>query len=491
VTLFFDTKHATGTSKHVSLFLLPLILGGCATFSADGGFSSVEQAAKQRIDKEVIWQRSDNEKTAAAHRVNELLVSPINVDDAVQIALLNNRGLQANFFELGISESDLVQAGRLPNPGFAFSRTHQGSEVSIGRSIVFNLAQLLMMPAMRQIEQRRFEQTKREVTMQMLSIAAETRKAYYMAVAADQTVLYMRQVKQAADAGAELARRMAQAGNFNKLQQAREQSFYAEASLDLVRAEQMQIRSREKLTRLMGLWGSQTTFKLPLRLPDLPKTPDEPANIEQLAMVQRLDVQAAVLGTGQLAKNLGLIKATRFINVLEVGAVRNTFNDQPAENGVEVSLELPLFDWGDAKVAKAESIYMQAVNRTEEIAVNARSEIREVYLAYRSSYDIAKYFQDEVVPLKKRISEENQLRYNGMLIGVFDLLADARSQIISVNSAIDASRDFWIAKADLDINLIGRPIMNIPSMSDKKTPPSDEKNVRQLRQLEEVTKGKR
>jgi outer membrane protein TolC len=230
---------------------------------------------------------------------------------------------------------------------------------------------------------------------------------------------------------------------------------------------------------------------LPLRLPDLPKTPDEPANIEQLAMVQRLDVQAAVLGTGQLAKNLGLIKATRFINVLEVGAVRNTFNDQPAENGVEVSLELPLFDWGDAKVAKAESIYMQAVNRTEEIAVNARSEIREVYLAYRSSYDIAKYFQDEVVPLKKRISEENQLRYNGMLIGVFDLLADARSQIISVNSAIDASRDFWIAKADLDINLIGRPIMNIPSMSDKKTPPSDEKNVRQLRQLEEVTKGKR
>lgn len=452
-------------SKFAVLISLPLILGGCASFSTDGGFSTVEQVAKERLGKEVTWQRSDNATDTAAQRVKELLASPLTVDDAVQIALLNNRGLQASFYELGISESDFVQAGRLPNPGFSFSRTRQGSEIEIDRSLTFNLAHLLTMPLTRQMEQRRFEQTKREVTMQMLSLAAETRKAYYMAVAADQTMLYMQQVKKAADAGAELAGRLAQAGNYNKLQQAREQGFFAEAALNLARAEQAQTRSKEKLTRLMGLWGPQTAFTLPLRLPDLPKKPDDMANVEQLAMTQRLDVQAARLSTEQLAKNLGLSKATRFINVLEVGAIRNTFNDQPLKKGYSVTLELPLFDWSGARVAKAEALYMQSVNRTAEIAINARSEVREAYLSYRSSYDIAMHYQNEIVPLKKRVSEENQLRYNGMLIGVFDLLADARSQIASVNSAIEASRDFWIAQADLEMSLLGRPSMSSAPMS--------------------------
>lgn len=452
-------------SKLAALISLPLILGGCASFSTDGGFSTVEQVAKERLGKDVTWQRSENATDTAAQRVKELLASPLTVDDAVQIALLNNRGLQASFYQLGISESDFVQAGRLPNPGFSFSRTRQGSEIEIERSLTFNIAHLLTMPLTRQMEQRRFEQTKREVTMQMLFLAAETRKAYYMALAADQTMLYMQQVKKAADAGAELAGRLTQAGNYNKLQQAREQGFFAEAALNLVRAEQAHTRSKEKLTRLMGLWGPQTAFTLPLRLPELPKKPDDMTNVEQLAMTQRLDVQAARLSTEQLAKNLGLSKATRFINVLEVGAIRNTFNDQPLQNGYSVTLELPLFDWSGARVAKAEALYMQAINRTAEIAVNARSEVREAYLGYRSSYDIAMHYQNEIVPLKKRVSEENQLRYNGMLIGVFDLLADARSQIASVNSAIEASRDFWIAQADLEMSLLGRPSMSSAPMS--------------------------
>ncbi|MCH8618722.1 TolC family protein [Undibacterium sp. TS12] len=452
-------------SKLAALISLPLILGGCASFSADGGFSTVEQVAKERLGKEVTWQRSEKATDSAAQRVKELLASPLTVDDAVQIALLNNRGLQASFYELGISESDFVQAGRLANPGFSFSRTRQGSEIEIDRSLTFNIAHLLTMPLTRQMEQSRFEQTKREVTLQMLSLAAETRKAYYMAVAADQTMLYMQQVKKAADAGAELAGRLAQAGNYNKLQQAREQGFFAEATLNLARAEQAQTRSKEKLTRLMGLWGPQTAFTLPLRLPDLPKKPDDMANVEQLAMTQRLDVQVARLSTEQLAKNLGLSKATRFINVLEVGAIRNTFNDQAVQKGYSVTLELPLFDWSGARVAKAEALYMQSINRTAEIAINARSEVREAYLGYRSSYDIAMHYQNEIVPLKKRVSEENQLRYNGMLIGVFDLLADARSQIASVNSAIEASRDFWIAQADLEMSLLGRPSMSSAPMA--------------------------
>ena len=439
-----------------------MVLGGCATFSADGGFAPVGQAAKDRLGKDVTWARSDGERDERSSRVADLLAKPLSADDAVQVALLNNHGLQASFHELGITEADVVQAGRLPNPGFTFARLRRGSEIEHERGIHFNLARLLTAPLVQQMETRRFAQTQAMVTLQMLSIAFETRKAYINAVAADESVRYMEQVKTAAEASAELARRMAAVGNWSKLQQAREQGFHADAALNLARAERARVVARERLTRLMGLWGTQAQFQLPERLPELPREASELPDIEQRAMAERLDVQAAKAGTEQLARNLGLTRTTRFINVLEFGVVRNSSNELPTQRGYEVSLELPLFDWGGARVAKAEALYMQAIDRAAETAVNARSQVREAYLAYRVSHDIVRHYRDEIVPLRKRIADENLLRYNGMLIGVFELLADARSQITSVNSYIEALRDFWLAQADLDMALIGPPTTAMP-----------------------------
>jgi Outer membrane efflux protein len=433
------------------------LLAGCAGFSADGGFGAVEQAAKERAGKDLRWARTEADLDAIDQRVAELLGRPLSVDDAVQIALLNNRGLQAGFQELGISEAELVQAGRLANPGFSFGRKERGDEREIERSLHFNLARLLAMPLTGPMEARRFEQTKAEVAMQVLTLASQTRKAYISALAAEETVRYMRQVKQAADAGAELARRMEQVGNFNKLQSAREQAFHANAALRLAQAEQQQRSTRERLIRLLGLWGAQTQFVLPERLPDLPAAPRELPDIEQQALAQRLDVQGARLATEQTARNLGLTKTTRFINVLEVGVIRNGSNEAPTQRGWEVGFELPLFDWGGARVARAEAVYMQTLHRAAETAINARSEVREAYTGYRSAYDIARHHREQIVPLARRIAEENLLRYNGMLIGVFELLADARAQITSVNASIEALRDFWLAQADLDMALIGKP----------------------------------
>ncbi len=443
--------------------LLTLILSGCATLSEDAGFAPLAQTAQSRLGKELTWQRTDADRSRVDRRVAELLQQPLSADDAVQIALLNNPGLQASFHELGIADAERVQAGRLPNPGFTFGRFRQGSSAEIDRSLQFNLVSLLMLPTLQQLESRRFEQTRGALTLGVLALASQTRKAYITALAADQTVRYTRQVQDAAEAGAELARRQAQAGNWNKLQQAREQGFYADAALNLARAEQARNAAREQLTRLMGLWGAPAQFRLPDRLPDLPKTPDDQPDIEQTAIDQRLDVQAARAATAQLAQNLGLTRATRFVNVLELGAVRNSYSDASPQRGYEVTLELPLFDWGEARVAKAEAIYGQAMARTAQTAIDARSEVRAAYAAYRSSHDIARHYRDEIVPLQRRISEENQLRYNGMLIGVFELLADARSQIGSVNGYIEALRDFWLAQADLDMALIGPPRPTAPS----------------------------
>lgn len=452
-------------------FRLPLsllaiaVLAGCASVEPGSALGGVQSLTKAHTGQALAADRSADDLVRTAKQVDEMLRQPLAIDTAVQIALLNNRGLQARLQQLGITEAEVSQASRLPNPGFSFGRMTKGDEIELERGLHFNLARLLTLPLVSRLEERRLQSVQREVAMDVLSLAADTRKAWVQAVAADESLRYMRQVQEAAEASAELARRLQQAGNFNALMRLREQGFYADAALGLARAEQAQRASRERLTRLMGLWGEQLNFKLPERLPDLPDAPKDQPDIERQAMAQRLDVQAARLAAEQTAKNLQLTQVTRFISVFELGLVRNTSNEGPRQTGWEVGLELPLFDWGGARTAKAEGIYMQSLHQAAATAINARSEVREAYGNYRASYDIARHHRDEIVPLKKRISDEQLLRYNGMLIGVFELLADARSQIGSVNASIEALRDFWLAKADLDMALIGRASLSTPTAS--------------------------
>jgi outer membrane protein TolC len=431
-------------------------LTGCTTFSKDGGFNSVSMTASERLGKDAVYVKTDENREAVFKHTQELLSKPLDMDDAVQVALLNNRGLQASYGELGISEADLVQAGRLPNPGFTFSRTHWSNGFGISRAVSMGVLGILTLPVAARIESRRFEQTKLETANAMLAVAADACKAYVNAVAAEQVAQYAAHVKDSAEAGAELALRMRQAGNFSKLDYAREQAFYAESVAQLAKARQQSVMAREKLTRTMGLWGSKTQYKLPDRLPDLPKDRPQLRDLESFAMQNRLDIQAAKLRTQSVASSLGLGKATRFINALDIGYLDNFETDKGREHGYEISVEIPIFDWGSAKVARAESIYMQSANRLAQAAIDARSEVRESYAAYVTSYDVAKHYRDEVVPVRKIISDEMLLRYNGMLASVFELLADSRDQSAAVNGYIDALKDYWLAETDLQQSLGGR-----------------------------------
>lgn len=441
--------------KPIAMAISALVLTGCATFSQDGGFDTVSSMTKERTGQPVKAVKSDTDKTANGALVSQLLSKPLTADTAMQIALINNKGLQASLTELGIAESELVQAGRIRNPSFSFGRMRGGGDVEIERSIMFDLVGLLTIPIRSNIEQRRFEQAKLQAASAAVKLAADTRRAYVNAVAAQQTAQFMEQVKESAEAGAELAQRLAKVGNWSKLDYAREQAFYADATAQLARARHNAIATREQLTRMLGLWGGQTAFKLPDRLPDIPKAPKEIVNIESQAMQQRLDVQMATRDAEATASALGLTKGTGFINVFHAGYANKSETDAPRANGYEIELELPLFDWGGAKVARAEAIYMQSVHRTADTAIRARSEVREAYSAYRTTYDLARHYRDEIVPLRKKISDEMLLRYNGMLASTFELLADARDQVTAVNAAIEAQRDYWIAETDLQSTMSG------------------------------------
>lgn len=527
------------------------LLAGCAGFTPDGGMDAVSAMVRERTGQNLV--RIDNEEDAVLVQaaIDAMIARPLTADNAVRIALMNNRGLQASLAELGISEADLVQAGRLRNPGL-----HLGSmravENEIEGTVMFDLLGLLTMPARIEIERRRFEQVQRQAALEAVRVAARTRQAYYTAIAADESARYMEQIRLAADAGADLGNRMAKAGNWNALAQSRQQVFYAEAVAQHARYQHAAVAAREELVRQLGLWGSGVQLKLPQRLPDLPGMPKKVADLERKAMAERSDVMRARRETLLLASTLGLVPArekslarveqprpqveqapaeamtrTGFIdnylakreqrketpvsrvqisapqisapasssdgtadaearlagNRLDLqsaefemearagarglvrvaglaGSVEAGYqfmreSDQPFAGGPEFSLELPIFDWGDARNAKAQAQYMQAVHRTADIALRARSEVREAYAAYRTAYDVAKHYRDEIVPLRKKISDEMLQRYNGMLNSVFDLIADAKDQVGSVNAAIEALRDFWVADSNLQLVLNG------------------------------------
>lgn len=435
------------------------LLGACASLSPDSGFSQLQASLHEHLQQDVAWARDNDQRQALKARVDALLAQPLSADDAVQVALLNNRGLQAAFGELALADADRVQADRLPNPRLSMLRASQTSsgEVKLEQVLGFDLLALITRPQVSDIERRRFEQVRRQTGLTVLTLASDTRQAYYAAVAAEQSAGYAEQVMQAAQAGADLGRLLTEAGNWSRLSQAQEEGFLNESALALTRARETAASARERVLRLLGLSGPPQTLALPARLPDLPDTLPARPDVEQTAMARRLDLQATRLQVEALAARLGLSRTTRFVNVLEFGPARELEGPpgSGAKTGFQVSFELPLFDWGDARVAKAEAIYMQAVERAAQRAVEARSEVRESDQVRRSRYEIARRYRDEVLPLKRRIGEEKLLRYNGMLLSPFELLADARTQAASVRDSIEALRDFWIAQARLDMSLLG------------------------------------
>ncbi|MGJ7570200.1 TolC family protein [Variovorax sp. RB2P76] len=436
------------------------VLAGCASLSADGGSADVQAL----VDGNPLMAGATARRTpdaASQKRVDELLATPLDAEAAVRIALVQSPRVQDAFATLQLSDADRVQAASLPNPVFAFSRLTEGSEREIDRLLSFNVVGLLTLPWQARWAGQRHESAKLQAAQSVLLLAADTRRAWVRAVAAQQSVVYLRDAKEAAEAGAELAHRMARAGNWSALQRTREQLLLADAAAQLARAEQAALASREQLNRLLGLSGERVHYALPDRLPPLPKAAPELGDVQALALRDRLDVRSAQAQNTAVAGALGLTHATSVVNAMELGVARNSkFDNGPdrsrrTQRGFELDVPIPLFDWGQARNGRAEALYLQSAARVRNVGVLAASEAREAWQGWNTAYAIARRYRDEVLPLRRKVNEEMVLRYNGMLASVWELLGETRASMLAVNAGIEAQRDFWLADTDLQLVLTG------------------------------------
>jgi outer membrane protein TolC len=438
--------------------LLAAASGGCASFSPDGGMALVNGIVAPELKSEVVRANAEDAAGDAQARGARLLGATLSADSAVRIALLNNKGLQASYNELGIAEATMVEASQPPNPTFSLSRISTPVELDIERRIIADILALATLPARAKLAAERFRQAQLRAALETLRVGFETRRAYYRAAAAQALAASLAQAVSAAEAAAKLAKDLGETGAMSKLDQAREEAFYAELSTQLAAARQRAASERERLVRLLGL-ETAGALRLPQALPPLPRGPRTLVAVETEAVRRRVDLKIARIEVDTLAKTYGLTDATRFINLLEVAGISRTQQETGGAagtgGGFEVDFQIPIFDFGEARVRRAGETYMAAVNRLSELAVVARSQARESYGAYRANYDVAMRYRRDVLPLRKIIADETMLRYGAMQIDVFALLTEARQRIAANIAAIEAQRDFWLASSELDAVLIG------------------------------------
>ena len=452
-------------ATHAKLTLSALglaVLTGCASVSLDQNINRVNVEAGGFTEGKLALARTQEERDQQAQAAQSLLAQPLGQKDAVQLALVNSPSLQALLAQGWAESADAAQVGRIANPIFSFERMRAGTELDLGRALSFGLLDLLTLPTRYGVATRQIELSQLRLTGNVLDQVTRVRQAWVRAVAAQQTLQYAKQVYDSAEAGAELARRMQGVGNFNRITRAREQAFYADAATRLSTAQHQVTASREELVRLLGLDESQAqALKLPERLPDLPKQALDPQAVGSLATKARLDIRLAQTALDGAAKAQGLNMVTSFTDIELTGRRNTTFDNaegtRSTARGWEIDVRLPLFDWGGMQRDAMNARTLAAANQLEATARAAGSSLRESYSAYRTAYDVARHYRDEVVPVRKVIAEENQLRYNGMLISAFELLADARDQVGAVTAALDAQQQFWLADAALQASVIGRP----------------------------------
>lgn len=439
------------------------LLAGCASVGIDEAVEDTNARALQFTGNKLELSRTQAQADRRVALSSDLLAAPLSQDGAVQLALANSPDVQSLIARSWVDIAAADQVGRLPNPVFTFERMRLGSELELGRLLSFGLVDLILLPQRMAISRSQSDRARLQLTGAVVDQVTGVRQAWVRAVAAQQSLNYAGQVSESAEASAELARRMQNVGNFSKLQRARQQVFYADATTQLALARHAATATREELIRALGLDDAQAAqLTLPERLADLPAAPRDAAEVSGTATAQRLDVQLARAQLEAAGRSQGINLLSTFTDV-EIGGRRDTVFDNAAgtqrtRRGFELDIRLPLFDWGSARRDVLNAQSLAAANQYDATVRSAASQLRQGYSAYRTAYDIARHYRDEIVPLRQAMADENVLRYNGMLIGVFELLAEARDQVASVTRAIDAQQQFWLADAALAASVMGKPL---------------------------------
>ena len=443
----------------VNLLVLALAGPGCASVSRERGHAEVASLVEQRTGAKTRWQHGPPEDARIAEWTKKLLDGGLTRAGAVEIALLNNPQLQSTYEQLGVSQADMVQAGLLANPTLAGDLgfgVNSGDVYEARVSLAQDFLNLFVLPLRKDIAREQFDADVVRVAQQALEVAAEVEKAVAAAQASVELVGYRRAVVDATRAASDLSGKQFEAGNINQLEHSTERANYEQAKLDLAHEELEQLEGRERLNRLLGLWGVSTTWQLKETLAPVPADELRLDHLESLAIKQRFDVDAARRQVAIFGKAVDLARSTRFVGRLEIGVDAHRDPDGPRVVGPNLVIELPIFDQRQATIARLEAQRRDEERKLAGVAINTRSEVRLAQARLMAARQTALHFRDVMIPLRQQVVEQAQLHYNGMLLGLYQLLAAKQGEVEARRGYLEGLRAYWTARAELARAVGGR-----------------------------------
>ncbi len=449
-----------------SVLAASILLAGCSAVAVDRSFDRVQLAVDERTDAGPEWPTTAEARRRIDERVAELLTQPLDAEGAVAIALVNNRDLRAEYARVGFAEASFIQAGVLDNPGFSAGVGFPDSPPSITRldfGLTLNVLQWLITPARKDIAAVQLDAEVLSVASVVLETATETRLVFLDLQGAENMSAVLREIAVASEVSHEFARRVHDAGNLSDLALANERALYEQSRIEYARSLADVAEKHERLSTQLGLWGTQTDWTIEDRLPEIPPQEPDLADLESLAIHQRLDLAAAAKDVEAVAKAAGLQRDWRYLLSAEVGANTERDTDGQWVFGPSLSVEIPIFNQRQGQIARLESALLAAEARLEGLAIGVRSDVRRLRDRLFAQRYEAEQYRDTIVPLRERITALTQEQYNFMLVDTFDLLAAKRESIAAYREYLDSIKRYWEIRARLEEAVGGRlPIVTSP-----------------------------
>jgi cobalt-zinc-cadmium efflux system outer membrane protein len=443
----------TNRRTAILLALGAALLASCASVPRDAGLADVQQAVTSRTRQTLDWSTLD--PAANDQRLRTMLQDELTADRAVAIAVANNPRLQVTLAELGIARADLIEASTIANPLFELEvRFPRAPYLAYEVRLAQSLLDLVQLRRRRALGRAAFDAAQLRVTSEVLRFAADVRSSYFDLIAATQHVAQMRAIGEAAKAAAEVAIKQHQAENITDLDLENEQALYEQAKLDVARAERQLLMAREALVRGMGLTDASLEWRVPERFPELPPNELDQPQLEQLAAQQRLDLAIArrevEIAQGQVP--LARLAALGAV-IADVHYQREPSGEHTTGPGIEVPI--PIFNSGRAARTRAEARFVRASQALRALEGESSSRLRTAGAVLAEARARVEYYRDVLLPRRRRIVELTKLEHNAMLVGIFQLLQARQNEAQAQSDYVEAQREYWSARSDLDRALQG------------------------------------
>ena len=437
----------THRASRVALSLLLLTVSGCVSVSRTGGIRNVQRevAEASRAAPPFV---DPTDGAAVDASVAELLATPLTPAASVRVAFLRNPLVLEALARVGLSQADVVAASRITNPVISGSVITGAGERQVIGGIAQPITELLLLSARKHLAAGEYERTQHLVSAALLDLARDTEAAWYRYVSAEQVRTMREAVTHSAEASAVLAQRFFDAGNISELDLTLNQAEAAQARIASLRAAAEARAAKFDLQQRMGLsgypeWHAVSDLPAPVAI--------SPAAdpLVTLAHDRRADLVAARQEVALLDDALRVVRQWRWLGTVEVGVERERETDGRTLTGPTLALALPIFNRGQAGIARAEAALEQSRARLRVLEASVDNAIRLGLDRLMIAQQVAEEYRQSLVPERALIVKRQQERQNFMFIGQFELLLSKQQQYDTYQSYLEAVRDYWLARVFL------------------------------------------